>query len=126
MTQVKIYAYGGYSGLTYNGYQNDNLDDLPSNNYDHVYVLSVPSFIWTKVYDGKLDAARRGHRCQKISDNKMMVFGGVSAKHDHGCLIGDIVRVFNLNTLKFEDGYTPEKADRYKVPEVITAVIGGE
>jgi hypothetical protein len=93
-------------------------------NSDNVYVLSVPSFKWKKVYNGTTTIGRRGHRCHKISDNRMMVVGGVAP--GPGCVVDQFVRVFNLNTLVFEDDYNPEKQDKYKVPGVITAIIGGE
>jgi hypothetical protein len=54
----------------------------------------------------------------------MMVLGGVAP--GPGCVVDQFVRVFNLNTLVFEDDYNPEKQDKYKVPGVITAIIGGE
>jgi len=110
-------AFGGY--LNSNGRNN-----TPVANYDHVYVLSIPSFKWTKVYEGSTNTGRRGHRCQKISDNRMMVIGGVAPGST--CLSGEFLRVFNLNTLVYEDGYQPDKQDAYRVPKAITDVIGGE
>lgn len=93
-------------------------------NYDHVYVLSIPSFQWKKVYDGTTSNGRRGHRCHKISDNRMMVIGGIATGST--CLSGEFLRIFNLNTLTFEDAYQPDKQDAYKVPQTIIDIIGGE
>lgn len=60
----------------------------------------------------------------------MMVIGGVAVAIDSkslgGCLVDEFIRVFNLNTLVFMDEYNPEKQDSYKIPQKITAIIGGE
>jgi len=95
-----------------------------TNNYDQVYVLSIPSFRWIKVYAGTSDLSRRGHRCHKISYSAMMVVGGVGP--GGLCLNDEFLRIFNLNTLQFEKSYNPEKQDEYKVPKVITDQIGGK
>lgn len=93
----------------------------------NVYVLSLPSFQWIKVYDGSnANHGRKGHRCQKVSDNQMMVVGGVKKDGSlANCVSGGIVRIFNLNTLEWENKYDPAVFDSYKVPSVVQKVIGG-
>lgn len=93
----------------------------------NVYVLSLPSFQWIKVYDGSTaDHGRKGHRCQKVSDNRMMSVGGMRKEGGvTNCVGGGIVRIFNLNTLQWEDKYDPANVDSYKVPTAVQKVIGG-
>lgn len=42
--------------------------------YDDVYVLSLPSFTWTKVYTG--NSSRFGHTCHYATARHMMRIGG--------------------------------------------------
>ncbi|KAN0067803.1 hypothetical protein V8E54_014050 [Elaphomyces granulatus] len=65
---------------------------------DDVYVLSIPSFTWVKVYAGTSTHGRSGHKL-------------------HWCLFGGIIQVFNLNTLKFQDSYSPTTWSEYNVPQ---------
>lgn len=116
----QIYAYGGHEDVT-----NLPLSITAAN--ANVYVLSLPSFQWIKVYDGSnADHGRKGHRCQKVSDNRMMAVGGMKKKGSlTNCVGGGIIRIFNLNTLEWEDKYDPAVFDSYKVPTVVQKVIGG-
>lgn len=107
-----IYIYGGYDGLSP---QNDTTDD--------VYVLSLPSFEWIKLYDGDSNSGRKHHECVKPYPDKMLVLGGTQ-KSTANCI--DPIRVFNLNTGRFQDTYDPEDWEEYKVPDLISGRIGGE
>jgi hypothetical protein len=53
----------------------------------------------------------------------MFVIGGVH-QNQATCVDG-IIQVFSLNTLTFQDTYTPATWSPYAVPSVVTAVIGG-
>lgn len=56
----------------------------------------------------------------------MMVVGGMKKGGSlTNCVSGGIVRIFNLNTLEWEDKYDPAVFDSYKVPSVVQKVIGG-
>ncbi|KAI9888122.1 MAG: hypothetical protein M1823_000057 [Watsoniomyces obsoletus] len=110
-----IYIYGGYDGL--------EDSSAPS---DDVHVLSVPSFIWTKVSTGTSRHGRRGHRCARPYPDQMMVVGGQTQQgNEFTCLEGGVVQIFNLNTLQWQKAYDPKVWSEYKVPGVITAKIGG-
>ncbi|KAL1968405.1 hypothetical protein VTN77DRAFT_1934 [Rasamsonia byssochlamydoides] len=113
-SSFNIYIYGGYNGI--------NATDIPS---DDVYVLSVPSFTWIKVYDGQVGHGRTGHKCIKVYPDQMFVIGGVYIDPSV-CLDGGIIQVFNLNTVTFQDSYNPENWSDYEVPATITARIGGD
>jgi len=67
MSSHNIYWYGGYNGIH---------PDQPFS--DDVYVLSIPSFIWTRVYAGNSTHGRAGHRCAKPYPDQMVVVGGYS------------------------------------------------
>ncbi|KAF4167415.1 hypothetical protein CNMCM6936_005031 [Aspergillus lentulus] len=108
-----IYVYGGYDGL--------NTENTPS---DDVYVLSLPSFSWIKLYSGNSTHGRSGHRCVKPYPDQMLVLGGVHLDPTH-CLDGGVIQVFNLNTGRFQNTYSPTVWGEYKVPDLVTAVIGG-
>jgi len=119
----QIYVYGGYNGLTFGQYDNigryTNISLTVSNDYDDVWVLSIPSFTWTKVYSGENMNARRAHRCHKVADNQMMVIGGVRGT-GYSTAGGGFVRIFDLNELKFLDNYDPNGNKVYQVPKVVS------
>ncbi|CAN9342729.1 unnamed protein product [Alternaria alternata] len=60
-TDVRCYIYGGY-------------DPVQAIMYDDVYVLSLPSFTWTKVYSG--NDSRFGHSCHSAGVRHMIRIGG--------------------------------------------------
>lgn len=90
---------------------------------DDVYVLSLPSFEWIKLYTGDSGAGRKQHKCAKPYPDKMLVLGGISIG-DRDCL--DMIRVFNLNTGRFQDSYNPQSWNEYQVPDLVSGRIGGE
>jgi Kelch motif len=112
-SSFNIYIYGGYDGL--------NSTSIPS---DDVWILSVPAFAWVKGYSGIPAHGRRGHKCERIYPDQMLVIGGVNPDASH-CTKDGPVLVFNLNTLKFQNLYDPREWTDYAVPDVVTAAIGG-
>lgn len=108
-----IYIYGGYNGI--------ELDNNPS---DDVYILSLPSFTWIKAYTGTKTHGRSAHRCIKVYPDQMLSLGGVRVGSTD-CLEGGVIVNFNLNNLTFVDNYDPKKWSEYKVPDIVTAKIGG-
>ncbi|WEW54592.1 hypothetical protein PRK78_000012 [Emydomyces testavorans] len=113
-SSYNIYIYGGYGG-----------SDPEEKSSDDVYILSVPSFTWIKASQGRSEHGRRGHRCVKVFPSQMFVLGGQFIDPTT-CLDGGIIQVFNLNTLEFQNVYEPAKWEDYKVPAVVTALIGGD
>jgi Kelch motif protein len=113
-SSYNIYIYGGYDGI--------NSSRATS---DDVYILSIPSFTWVKVYSGTSTHGRTGHKCVKVYPDQMFVLGGIQ-RNSTACLEGGIIQAFNLNTLKFQDSYSPTTWSEYEVPSLVTAQIGGK
>lgn len=108
-----IYIYGGYSGT-----------DGEQTPYDDVYILSIPSFIWVKAYSGSTRHGRSGHKCFRIFPDQMLVVGGLY-RDSSLCLDGGPVQLFNMNSLQFQDSYSPDEWEMYNIPTVVTDQIGG-
>lgn len=113
-----IYWYGGFNGL-----------DLEGDFSDDVWILSVPSFMWMKLYSGNPSHARAGHRCTKPYPDQMFVVGGYASAPPSteylSCLEGGIIQIFNLSSGLWIDSYNPNIWSNYTVPEMIVNMIGG-
>jgi hypothetical protein len=112
-SSYNIYIYGGYDGLDYS--------QTPS---DDVYILSLPSFKWIKAYKGTGSHGRSSHKCFKPYPNQMFAVGGIHGSSTE-CVDGGIVVNFDLNGLTFRSDYDPNQWSEYKVPDLVTAEIGG-
>jgi hypothetical protein len=101
-----IFIYGGDNGLSMG---NSKLAQ------DAVWVLSVPSFRWTKVSDGTRDHGRSGHVCSLPLPNQMLLMGGWDYSNEDGYCVrdGSVIDVFNLNTLQWTRSYDPQAYDNY-------------
>ncbi|KAM0328248.1 hypothetical protein ACHAQA_005657 [Verticillium albo-atrum] len=120
-----IYYYGGYPGV-------DPTKDFS----DEVWVLSLPSFTWTRVTETRPDSAqtgnsfaRAGHKCFKPYSDQMMTFGGITplTGQSLACLRGDsIIQVYNLSSAEWMDAYDPQEYSDYIVPSAVLSVIGGD
>lgn len=103
-----IYMYGGRGA---------------SEIYDQMYVLSIPSFIWIKIYEGY--SPRYGHTCHLAGNRQMLTVGG-SSKGELPCdWETKGLGVFDLSDLAWGSIYHAEAAE-YEVPEKIYKKIGGE
>ncbi|EPE06091.1 kelch repeat protein [Ophiostoma piceae UAMH 11346] len=117
-SSFNIYYYGGFDGL-----------DVSSDFNDDVWVLSLPSFTWTKVYASKDSThGRAGHKCVKPYPDQMFVVGGYPpiSGSSLSCLGGGIVQLFNLSSAAWMDAYTPTEWSEYSVPDAVVKVIGGD
>lgn len=116
-SSFNIYWYGGYDGLhaTDESYFKDD-----------VWVLSLPSFTWTKVASGRSGWGRAGHKCVMPYPDQMMVVGGYPAQPGTGstCLT-DIIMLFNVSSLEWLDSYDPTVYSDYSVPSSVYSAIGG-
>jgi hypothetical protein len=115
-SSFNIYYYGGFDGIH---------ADEPF--HDDVWVLSLPSFTWTRINEGNDVHARAGHKCFTPYADQMMVFGGYKPLQGSrlACLDEPVV-VFNLSSGEWMDSYDPTKFDDYGVPEAVRSVIGGD
>ncbi|TDZ35534.1 Kelch repeat-containing protein [Colletotrichum spinosum] len=116
-SSFNIYYYGGYSGL-----------DAASGFSDAVWVLSLPSFQWVRVNEGRELHARAGHQCVMPYPDQMMVIGGYAATAGGGnppCLDKGLFRMFNVSSAQWQDGYDPTKWSNYTVPTAVQSKIGG-
>lgn len=115
-SSFNIYYYGGYDGLHVTG---DFSDD--------VWVLSLPSFSWTKVAAGKTSHGRAGHKCFMPYPDQMVVIGGYAPLTGIApkCVEDGIVQVFNLSSATWMTGYDPAKWSNYTVPQAVIKNIGG-
>lgn len=93
--------------------------------FDQVYVLSIPSFTWTKVYEGK--SPRFAHTCHLVGNRQMLTVGGIT---DNALRTGPCdyqtkgVNIFDLSTLQFGSVYDAQ-APPYVVPSPVLRKIGG-
>lgn len=108
-----IYLYGGYDGTHTGG--------TP---FDDVYILSLPTFTWFHAGGGTPRHGRSGHQCMRVFPDQMLVVGGAFRDPTY-CLDGGIVQVYNLNTLQFQDRYSPDTWSAYQVPRLVLDEIGG-
>ncbi|KAG8527054.1 uncharacterized protein KY384_008483 [Bacidia gigantensis] len=101
-------------------------DDLEANIfYDDVYILSIPSFTWTKVYESKRGKA--GHTCHRVGPSKMILVGGTnSMNYTEGCdWHTKGVGVMDMNEIVWGRVYDANAED-YQVPVNVSRRIGGD
>lgn len=115
-TNFNIYYYGGFDGIHPD-------EDF----YDDVWVLSLPSFTWTKISEGTKSHARAGHKCFLPYPDQMMVVGGYTslAGTELTCLEDGPIVLFNITSGQWLKKYDPDVFSEYAVPEQVHAAIGG-
>jgi Kelch motif len=133
-SSVQVHLFGGQKLLPYGSQEQ----------YDDLWVLSVPSFTWIQVdtKDQSVPPGRSGHSCN-VWNAQMIVVGGYVGK-DLSC-DSPGVYVFNTSSLKWNTNYAAltggnemnqQKAQEkdatalqgsygYIVPEAVRKVIGG-
>lgn len=93
--------------------------------FDDVHILSLPSFTWTKVYEG-VDS-RFAHTCHRVGSKIMLTVGGSrSFQFQEGPCDYQRkgVHVFDMSSLTWGSVYNAT-AGSYTVPELVVANIGG-
>lgn len=98
--------------------------------FEDIYVLTVPSFRWIKVDakdDFEANAGSKGHRCIIYKDAQMIVLGG-SVKVDDDERACDTahppLRVLDTSNYTWKKVFDP--SIEYRVPDIVTNVIGGK
>lgn len=115
-SSFNIYYYGGFDGIS------------PTEPFsDEVWALSIPSFTWTKINEGKSIHARAGHKCFMPYPDQMMVFGGYTPQSGRSitCLDKGPVVLFNVTSGEWLEEYDPAVYSNYGVNEKIVSKIGG-
>lgn len=85
-----------------------------SSGWDSVYVLSLPSFIWTVVnlLDHE-DMTREGHSCAIVGRSQFLTWGGVPPdkgpeRYGSKDPFPQGLKIFDLDTLNWRDEYDPD------------------
>lgn len=93
--------------------------------YDDIYILSIPSFTWTKVYQGSSDLY--AHNCHRANANTMITVGG-ARNFNYDRLPCDWklkgVGVLDLSEITWGSVYDASD-NEYKVPSRVVTTIGG-
>lgn len=115
-SSFNIFYYGGYDGV-----------HVKKAFSDAVWVLSLPSFTWTQLSEGKSLHGRAGHKCFAPYPDQMMIIGGYTSKPGTliGCLDDGPVVMYNLSSGSWMDGYDPANHSDFGVNEAIQSKIGG-
>lgn len=109
----QIYIHGGFDGTATGSSQGD------------IWVLSVPSFTWTLVYNGDITHSRDSHTCVSPYPDRMLVIGGQNSANPSGLsCTNSIIDVFNLTSLTWLDEYDPSVWSNYTIPSRVASVIG--
>lgn len=92
--------------------------------FDDMYVLSLPSFTWTKLYSGF--SPRFAHTCHRVGSRTLLTVGGiVDLNFTEGCdweYRG--VGVLDLSTVTWGSVYNAT-SEPYEVPTMVVKTIGG-
>lgn len=116
-SSFNIYYYGGFDGIH------------PKEDFsDQVWVLSLPSFTWTMINEGRPIHARSGHKCFMPYPDQMMAFGGYTSVNGSSqvCLDQGPVVIFNLTSGQWMDAYSPSRYADYGVHSSVVKVVGGD
>ncbi|KAH8890788.1 hypothetical protein GQ53DRAFT_649582 [Thozetella sp. PMI_491] len=117
-SSYNIYLYGGL-GFPPNG-----------SGYDDVYILTIPSFQWIKLYpnDGNYTGQypHNGLSCNMVDGAQMLIIGGTFTTTDD-C---DAPTQFGTHNLDVSDSTTPwqlfsTNRTTYGVPDLIVSAVGG-
>lgn len=93
--------------------------------FDDIHVLSLPSFTWTKLYEG--NNTRFGHTCHRVGSRTMLTVGGINTFNFQEGLCDPQrkgVNVFDMSSVTWGSVYNAT-AGPYTVPELLIANIGG-
>ena len=93
--------------------------------FDDVYVLSLPAFIWTKLYQGS--SPFYAHQCSRANSRMMIKSGGARSFKFDSLPCDDRVSgisVLDISDGKWIDSYDSSPQD-YLLPTQVVAAIGG-
>lgn len=93
--------------------------------FDDIYVLSLPSFTWTKTFQGT--SPRHGHTCHRLGSRLMLTVGGVASLNTAAATCDwetKGVAIFDMSSVTWGSFYN-QSAPSYTVPTAVVANIGG-
>ncbi|KAF2093704.1 hypothetical protein NA57DRAFT_61407 [Rhizodiscina lignyota] len=110
-SSYNIYLYGGQNPLT-------------NEIYDEAFVLSIPSFIWIKLFVGQ--SPRYAHTCHFLGNRQMLTVGGSLSTNLTGTCDWEYrgVAILDMTDLTWGSVYNAYAAP-YELPQNIYEVIGG-
>ena len=104
----------------------------PPNYFDEIWVLSLPSFTWTKIYTGI--SPRSAHTCYVVGNRTMLTVGGVAAASQmQGLYSSDLsqcdweikgVGVYDISDSLWGSVFNSE-TPAYEVSDAVVSTIGG-
>lgn len=107
-----IYLYGGRDPTGLNG----------TIFYDDIYVLSLPSFTWIKVFTGT--APRYGHTCHIVGKRQLLTSGGQARSEKQCDWERKAVAILDVPTLAWGSVYNAQD-DPFVIGDYIIGKIGG-
>ncbi|KAH1913816.1 hypothetical protein KXW47_004866 [Aspergillus fumigatus] len=120
LSSYSIYVFGGMGQTT-------------AESDGDVYVLSLPSFQWIRVY--RDNTIRYKHKCQLVQKHTMLVIGGIipidgmeyypQSRNCDTATFANGIGIFDLQTLSWRTNYNATDVVGYAVPSQISDVIGG-
>jgi hypothetical protein len=92
--------------------------------YDDMYILSLPSFTWVKMYSG--ESPRYGHTCHLVANRQLLTVGGaLDLNFTKGCdWETKSVGIMDLSTKTWGSVFNAH-AQPYEVTQDLVDVIGG-
>lgn len=93
--------------------------------FDDIHILSVPSFTWTRVYNGS--APRFSHTCHRVGSRTMLSVGGTRTyKYTEAPCDFESkgINVLDMSSITWGSAYNAT-TDPYTVPAAVVAHIGG-
>ena len=132
LSSINIIVHGGAEEFT------------PFKAASDTYVLSLPSFRWIKVDNGKTQATRVSHTCHIVRETQMLVVGGRgpeqrttlrgltrSAGNWTGVRMGacdhnGMLNILDINEFQWRTEFKVGRDEQYKVNKLIFDQIGGE
>ncbi|KAK6078523.1 Kelch repeat-containing protein-like protein 5 [Seiridium cupressi] len=120
-SSYNVYLYGGLGMPNY------------TSGYDDVYILSMPSFTWIKMYPNTTTLEQYPHHslsCNVIDGSQMIIAGGSFPLDDHTCDVPEQYGTHGLDLGEQNEDTSPwflyrPNITEYVVPSIISDIIGG-
>ena len=111
---------------THNIYVYSGQDPINKTYYDDVYVLSLPSFTWIRLYQAASASGRYGHTCHRVG-RQMLTVGGQSVRRNITGMCDwetASVGILDLPTMSWGSNFDASAQD-YELDRTMVQVVGG-